>query len=83
MYVEVLRALAEAMGAPKYFLLIIERNRYDEQPHLGLVCALAAAGAHGEARRAYRSYLIEMQNLGAEPAPYPEVDATRRERARA
>ena len=80
-YVEVLRALAEATGAPKYFLRIIERDRYDEQAHLGLVCALAAAGAHGEARRAYRSYL----SRDAEPrsrarAPIPRSDAGRRER---
>ena len=80
MYVEVLRALAEATGAPKYFLRIIERDRYDEQAHLGLVCALAAAGAHGEARRAYRSYLSAMQELGAEPASYPELGAGSPER---
>jgi DNA-binding SARP family transcriptional activator len=71
-YVEVLRALAEATGAAKYFLRIIERDRYDEQAHLGLVCALAAAGAHGEARRAYRSYMTSMQEIGAEPVAYPE-----------
>ena len=79
-YVEVLRALAEATGAPKYFLRIIERDRYDEQAHLGLVCALAAAGAHGEARRAYRSYLSAMQELGSEPASYPELGAGSTER---
>jgi DNA-binding SARP family transcriptional activator len=71
-YVEVLRALAEETGAPKYFLRIIERDHYDERAHLGLVCALAAAGAHGEARRAYRSYMTSMQEIGAEPVAYPE-----------
>ena len=79
-YIEVLRALAEATGAPKYFLRIIERDRYDEQAHLGLVCALAAAGAHGDARRAYRSYLSAMQELGSEPASYPELGAGSPER---
>ena len=82
-YVEVLRALAEATGAPRYFLRIIERDRYDEQAHLGLVCALAGRGAHGEARRAYRTYQMEMQELGKEPVSYPELGAGSRARVEA
>jgi DNA-binding SARP family transcriptional activator len=69
-YVDVLRALAEATRAGKYYLRIIERDPYDEQAHLGLVNALEAAGSHGEARRAYRAYVARMQEIGAEPASF-------------
>ena len=69
-YVDVLRALAEATRAGKYYLRIIERDPYDEPAHLGLVSALEAAGSHGEARRAYRAYVARMQEIGAEPASF-------------
>ena len=70
-YVDVLRALGEATGASNYFLRIIERDPYDEQAHLGHVDALEGTGSHGEARRAYRTYVFRMQEIGAEPAPFP------------
>ena len=35
------------------------------------VAELEAEGAHGEARRAYRTYLSRMQEIGAEPAAFP------------
>lgn len=70
-YVEVLQALAAATQASKYFLRIIERDPYDEPAHLALVAALEDAGAHGEARRAYRTYVARMQEINAEPAPFP------------
>jgi ATP/maltotriose-dependent transcriptional regulator MalT/DNA-binding SARP family transcriptional activator len=76
-YVEVLRALAET-GETRYFLRIVERDRYDEQAHLGLVATLARAGSHGEARRAYRTYLSRMEEIAAEPAPFPEPTALSR-----
>jgi DNA-binding SARP family transcriptional activator len=69
-YLDVLRALSRITGSGKYFLRIIERDPYDEQAHLGFVEALEAAGAHGEARRAYRRYVSRMQEVGAEPAPF-------------
>jgi DNA-binding SARP family transcriptional activator/tetratricopeptide (TPR) repeat protein len=70
LYLDVLRALAETTGSAKYLLRIIERDPYDEQAHLGLVAALQAAGSHGEARRAYRTYVSRMQEIGAEPAQF-------------
>jgi DNA-binding SARP family transcriptional activator/Tfp pilus assembly protein PilF len=70
-YVDILRALAETTGAAKYFLRIIERDPYDEPAHLGLVAALQAAGSHGEARRAYRTYVARMQEISTEPAAFP------------
>ncbi len=81
-YVEVLRTLAAETRLPKYFFRIIERDAFDEGAHLGLVTALEAEGAHGEARRAYRTYLSRMQEIGAEPAPFPEVGSSSGERAR-
>jgi DNA-binding SARP family transcriptional activator len=37
--------------AARYFLRVLDRDRYDERAHLGLVTSRAAAGRHGEARR--------------------------------
>jgi DNA-binding SARP family transcriptional activator len=86
-YIALARTLAEAsisadepMAATRYLLRILERDRYDEHAHVRLVVCLQAAGAYGEARRAYRRYVGAMADLGVEPAPYPEatrVDATR------
>lgn len=76
-YIEVLRALADATKASKYFLRIIDRDPYDESAHLGLVTALEAAGSRGEARRAYRTYLSRMQQIGAEPASFPAAALSR------
>ncbi len=70
-YIDVLRKLAETTGVAKYFLRIIDRDPYDEPAHLGLVAALQARGAHGEARRAYRAYASRMQEIGTEPASFP------------
>ena len=70
-YIEVLRTLAAETRHPKYFLRMIERDVFDEGAHLGLVARLEAEGAHGEARRAYRTYLSRMQEIGAEPAAFP------------
>jgi DNA-binding SARP family transcriptional activator len=82
-YIEALRTLATETRLPKYFLRIIERDAYDEAAHLGLVAALEAEGAHGEARRAYRTYLARLQEIEAEPAPYPHTRAPTRKTVRA
>ena len=76
-YVDVLRALGETTKAPKYFLRIIDRDPFDEQAHLGLVAALQNAGSHGEARRAYRTYVSRMQEIAAEPASFPQPALSR------
>lgn len=76
-YVEILRVLAEATQASKYFLRIIDRDPYDEPAHLGLITALHRARAHGEARRAYRTYVSRMQEIGAEPASFPTYGLSR------
>jgi DNA-binding SARP family transcriptional activator len=77
-YISVARALAEDAlrsndreAAIRLNLRILERDRYDEQAHLGLVSALLRAGSHGEARRAYLAYASRMEELVVEPAPFP------------
>ncbi len=62
--------------AIRYRLRIVERDAYDEEAQLGLVCAFAAAGRHGEARRAYRVYAGRMEQIGVEPAPFPAAVAS-------
>ncbi|MEU4392816.1 tetratricopeptide repeat protein [Kribbella sp. NPDC023855] len=78
LYVRVARVLAERGkddpdAAAGYLLRILQRDQYDERAHLGLVTAFQASGAHGEARRAYRTYIQRMAELEVEPAPYPAV----------
>lgn len=80
LYVRVARVLAErGKGDPDaaagYLLRILQRDQYDERAHLGLVSAFLTSGAHGEARRAYRTYIQRMAELEVEPAPYPAVPA--------
>ncbi|NEA37421.1 tetratricopeptide repeat protein [Streptomyces sp. SID13031] len=80
LYVRVARVLAErGKGDPDaaagYLLRILQRDQYDERAHLGLVTAFLASGAHGEARRAYRTYIQRMAELEVEPAPYPALPA--------
>jgi DNA-binding SARP family transcriptional activator len=79
-YVAVARALAEDSGrrgdhdaAARLLLRILERDAFDERAHLGLVSALVAAGRHGEARRAYRSYVARMEELAIEALPFTEA----------
>ena len=80
-YLRVIRALAEqSVGAGEHdtavgFLLrILERDAFDEGAHLLLCQVLAISGRHGEARRAYRRYLAQMEELGVEAAPYPAAE---------
>lgn len=80
LYVRVARVLAERGkrdpdAAAGYLLRILQRDQYDERAHLGLVSAFQASGAHGEARRAYRTYVQRMTELEVEPAPYPAAPA--------
>ncbi|MEU4197193.1 tetratricopeptide repeat protein [Kribbella sp. NPDC026611] len=80
LYVRVARVLAERGqrdpdAAAGYLLRILQRDQYDERAHLGLVTAYQASGAHGEARRAYRTYVQRMSELDVEPAAYPAVPA--------
>jgi DNA-binding SARP family transcriptional activator len=84
-YLAVARALAraaEAAGdddaAVRYHLRILERDRYDEAAHLELVAALERAGRHGEARRYYRAYVAQLQELELEPATFPGETRTAR-----
>jgi DNA-binding SARP family transcriptional activator len=81
LYISVVAALAElsiAAGhydaAIRYRLRALERDRWDESAHLGLMTALAAAGRHGEARRAYRDYARRMREIGVDPAPFAGVN---------
>ncbi|MEV0613520.1 BTAD domain-containing putative transcriptional regulator [Nonomuraea sp. NPDC050404] len=57
--------------AARYWLRLLERDRYDERAHLGLVRVLDLAGRRGDARRRYRLYAELMRELSVEPAPYP------------
>lgn len=82
-YVAVARALARLAdrrgddeAAVRYRLRILERDRYDEEAHLGLVAALERAGRHGDARRRYGDYTTTLQELDLEPAPFPRAEQT-------
>lgn len=80
LYLAVAAALAEVAedggahdAAIRYRLRILERDRYDERAHIGLVTTLRAGGRHGEARRMYRDYVARMDEIGVEPAPFPNA----------
>jgi DNA-binding SARP family transcriptional activator len=82
MYVSVLGGLAQVAHAAGrhdaaigYRLRVLERDRWDEDAHLGLLAALVAAGRHGEARRAHREYTTLMRDIGVQPAPFGRVNA--------
>jgi DNA-binding SARP family transcriptional activator len=79
-YQQSLRTLADlALGrsdpdmAAGYLRRQLEHDPYDEPVHLKLVAALAAAGHHGEARRAYQRYATRMEELNVEAAPLPDT----------
>ncbi|MFG1709697.1 BTAD domain-containing putative transcriptional regulator [Nonomuraea sp. M3C6] len=57
--------------AARYWLRLLERDRYDERALLGLVRVLDLAGRRGDARRRYHLYTERMRELEVEPAPYP------------
>ncbi|MEU4235047.1 BTAD domain-containing putative transcriptional regulator [Nonomuraea sp. NPDC026600] len=77
-YVQAAARLATARAAEgrhdeaaRYWLRLLERDRYDERAHLGLVRVLDSAGRRGDARRRYALYAERMRELEVEPAPYP------------
>jgi DNA-binding SARP family transcriptional activator len=79
-YLEVARRLAELTqndddARTRYLLRILERDPYDEPAHLQLVRLLAGQGRHGEARRRYRLYARQLEEIGVEAAPYPATEA--------
>ena len=78
-YISITRQLAHHLGphdsdaAGRYFLRLLERDAYDEDAHLGLIATLDRGGRHGEARRAYRTYVRRMEELGVEAAQFPHA----------
>jgi len=77
-HVAVMRALAGHAAhvadhdtAGRMLLRLLERDPFDEGAHLGLVRSLRAAGRHGEAHRAYRTYCERMEEIGVEASPFP------------
>jgi DNA-binding SARP family transcriptional activator len=79
-YIAVARALIDLsivfgdhVAASRYALRILERDSYDADAHLRLISCLAAARAHGEARRAYRRYAGRMAEIGVAPVPLARV----------
>ncbi len=82
-YIRIARALAQdaaAAGdhdaAARYLLRALEKDGYDEATHLALVAAFQAAGRHGEARRAFRTYSARMEEIGVEASPFPGTKRT-------
>lgn len=80
-YISVVRALAEdARGAGdhdaavRFFLRLLERDRFDEPAHLDLVATLGQAGRHGEARRRYGIYCSAMQEIDVEAAHFAAAE---------
>ena len=79
-YLQVVMALVnlaeerdDSHGVVRLLLRVIERDPYDEGAHLRLIGCLERAGRRGESRRRYRNYTARMQEIGLEPAPFPDV----------
>jgi DNA-binding SARP family transcriptional activator len=73
-YLRTVRTLAELSGragrvddAVHYLLKVIDKDPYDEAAHRELVATLAAAGRHGESRRAQTRYVTAMREIGVDP----------------
>ncbi len=58
-------------AAGRLFLRMLERDRFHEVAHLGLVRSMTKLGRHGAARRLYGQYVARMQELDVEAAPFP------------
>jgi ATP/maltotriose-dependent transcriptional regulator MalT/DNA-binding SARP family transcriptional activator len=76
-YLAVARALAEAASAKgqyetasRYRLRCLERDPHDERAHHGLISSFVGAGRIAEARRAYATYVVRMEEIGVEPATF-------------
>lgn len=82
LYLQVVMALVDieeergdSHGAVRLLLRVVERDPFDEAAHLRLVSCLERAGRRGESRRRYRAYTARMQEIGVEPAPFPDPPA--------
>ena len=80
-YIRVTRTLSEMAdaegrydAAASYVRRILEHDAYDERAHITLARTLQATGQHGEARRAYQTYVRRMEEIGVEASPYPTRD---------
>ena len=78
MYLRVEHALARLASsagddeaAARHYRRVVEREPYDELAHLALVERLVLGRRPADARRAYRSYVARMEELGVEAAPFP------------
>jgi DNA-binding SARP family transcriptional activator len=78
-YLSVVRKVIELAAARenhdtvgRYALRLVERDPYDESPHLALVTARTATRAPGEAQRAYRAYAERMAEIDVTAAPFPK-----------
>jgi DNA-binding SARP family transcriptional activator len=49
-----------------YLLKVLDKDPYDERGHRELVETLAAAGRHGESRRARARYVAAMHDIGVD-----------------
>lgn len=77
-YVTLTRAIADQYSAQgdhdaavRYLLRLLSCDPYNGPAHLALVQELDGAGRYGDSRRIYRDYAGRMDELGAEPEPYP------------
>ncbi|MFV0307799.1 MAG: BTAD domain-containing putative transcriptional regulator [Desertimonas sp.] len=77
-YLEVASTLGAASAADgdhgqatRFYLRMLECDRYDERAHIGAIDALRHQGRHESARRMYALYAARMAELGAEPRPFP------------
>ena len=76
---DVARALGQHAGeadpraSARYWRRVLERDGWAEDAHLSLTRMLSAAGRHGEARRAYQTYVTRMEELEAPVVPFPSV----------
>jgi ATP/maltotriose-dependent transcriptional regulator MalT/DNA-binding SARP family transcriptional activator len=70
-----LARLASSAGddeaAARHYRRVVEREPYDELAHLALVERLVQGRRPADARRAYRAYVAQMEELGVEAAPFP------------
>src|SRR5215472_3046169 len=79
-YVAVARALARRASAvadhdsaARLYLRILERDRWDEDAHLGLVDVLERAGRHGTTRSKYHAYVSRMEEIEIPVTAFPPL----------
>jgi DNA-binding SARP family transcriptional activator len=63
----------DTAAAARYLFRVLERRPHDERAHLELISLQLAGGRHAEAHRHYRSYCGRMEEIDAEPAPFPAL----------